>query len=154
MSPQRNNAPAAALADFSVLVNRSIEDERIDLARAALAIARTEYPQLDPDSYLARLQGLAQRVRARLTRNPAPPETIAALNTVLLRYTPEAVTTLQRGDWIDGRPSPNPADQLNAWKKQTVLAEHELPGTARHDPLAFPQLPRGPNDLPALFQPR
>ena len=30
-----------------------------------------------------------------------------------------------------------PADQLNAWKKQTVLAEHELPGTARHDPLAY-----------------
>ncbi len=83
MSPQRNNAPAAALAEFSALVNRSIEDERIDLARAALAIARTEYPQLDPDSYLARLQGLAQRVRARLTRNPAPPETIAALNAVL-----------------------------------------------------------------------
>ncbi len=83
MSPQRNNAPAAALAEFSALVNRSIEDERIDLARAALAIARTEYPQLDPDSYLARLQGLAQRVRARLTRNPAPPETIASLNTVL-----------------------------------------------------------------------
>jgi len=47
--------------------------------------------------------------------------------------------TLQRGDWIDGRPSPNPADQLNAWKKQTVLAEHELPGTARHDPLAYLQ---------------
>src|SRR5260370_6681660 len=83
MSPQRNNAPAAALAEFSALVNRSIEDERIDLARAALAIARTEYPQLDPDSYLARLQGLAQRVRARLTRIPAPPETIASLNTVL-----------------------------------------------------------------------
>ena len=29
-----------------------------------------------------------------------------------------------------------PAD---AWKKQTVLAEHELPGTARHDPLAYLQ---------------
>jgi hypothetical protein len=27
----------------------------------------------------------------------------------------------------------------NAWKKQTVLAEHELPGTARHDPLAYLQ---------------
>ena len=26
-----------------------------------------------------------------------------------------------------------------AWKKQTVLAEHELPGTARHDPLAYLQ---------------
>jgi sugar phosphate isomerase/epimerase len=47
--------------------------------------------------------------------------------------------TLQRGDWKDGKPSPNPADQLNAWKKQTVLAEHELPGTARHDPLAYLQ---------------
>ena len=33
----------------------------------------------------------------------------------------------------------NPADQLNAWKKQVVLAEHELPGTARHDPLAYLQ---------------
>jgi sugar phosphate isomerase/epimerase len=47
--------------------------------------------------------------------------------------------TVQRGDWIDGKPSPKPADQLNAWKKQTVLCEHELPGTARHDPLAYLQ---------------
>jgi len=35
--------------------------------------------------------------------------------------------------------SPNAADQVHAWKKQTVLAEHELPGTARHDPLAYIQ---------------
>jgi sugar phosphate isomerase/epimerase len=47
--------------------------------------------------------------------------------------------TVLRGDWIDGKPSPNPADQLNAWKKQTVLAEHELPGTAKHDPLGYLQ---------------
>jgi sugar phosphate isomerase/epimerase len=47
--------------------------------------------------------------------------------------------TVERGDWIDGRPSGNPSDQLNAWKKQTVLCEHELPGTARHDPLAYLQ---------------
>lgn len=47
--------------------------------------------------------------------------------------------TMQRGDWIDGKPSPNPADQGHAWKKQTVLCEHELPGTARHDPLAYLQ---------------
>ena len=32
-----------------------------------------------------------------------------------------------------------PADQVNAWKKQIVLCEHELPGTARHDPLAYLQ---------------
>jgi sugar phosphate isomerase/epimerase len=47
--------------------------------------------------------------------------------------------TMNRGDWVGGRPSENPADQLNAWKKQTALCEHELPGTARHDPLAYLQ---------------
>jgi sugar phosphate isomerase/epimerase len=47
--------------------------------------------------------------------------------------------TMQRGDWIGDQPSGRPADQANAWKKQTVLCEHELPGTARHDPLAYLQ---------------
>jgi sugar phosphate isomerase/epimerase len=47
--------------------------------------------------------------------------------------------TMQRGDWIDGRPSSHAADQINAWKKQTAIAEHELPGTARHDPLGYLQ---------------
>jgi sugar phosphate isomerase/epimerase len=47
--------------------------------------------------------------------------------------------TLERGDWRNGKPSDNPAEQLNAWKKQVVLAEHELPGTAKHDPLAYLQ---------------
>ena len=47
--------------------------------------------------------------------------------------------TMQRGDWHGTEPSSDPAEQLNAWKKQTVFAEHELPGTARHDPLAYLQ---------------
>jgi hypothetical protein len=47
--------------------------------------------------------------------------------------------TMQRGDWPGGRPSDRPADQVNAWRKQTVFSEHELPGTARHDPLAYLQ---------------
>jgi sugar phosphate isomerase/epimerase len=47
--------------------------------------------------------------------------------------------TLERGDWIAGTRSQNPADHANAWKKQVVLCEHELPGTARHDPLAYLQ---------------
>jgi sugar phosphate isomerase/epimerase len=47
--------------------------------------------------------------------------------------------TVQRGDWIGDRPSEKPADQLNAWKKHTAIAEHELPGTAKHDPLAYLQ---------------
>lgn len=47
--------------------------------------------------------------------------------------------TIERGDWVEGKPSSVAADQLNAWKKQVVLCEHELPGTARHDPLAYLQ---------------
>ncbi len=47
--------------------------------------------------------------------------------------------TMERGDWKNGKPSPSAADHLNAWKKQVVLAEHELPGTARHEPLAYLQ---------------
>ena len=47
--------------------------------------------------------------------------------------------TLERGDWVAGKPSAIPADRLHSWKKQTVLGEHELPGTARHDPLAYLQ---------------
>jgi sugar phosphate isomerase/epimerase len=47
--------------------------------------------------------------------------------------------TMERGDWKNGALSPDPADLGNAWKKQTVLCEHELPGTARHDPLAYLQ---------------
>jgi sugar phosphate isomerase/epimerase len=47
--------------------------------------------------------------------------------------------TVERGDWINGKPSEKPSDQLNAWLKQTILCEHELPGTAKHDPLAYLQ---------------
>ncbi len=47
--------------------------------------------------------------------------------------------TVERGDWVAGKPSPRPADQAHAWKKQVVLCEHELPGTAKHDPLAYLQ---------------
>jgi sugar phosphate isomerase/epimerase len=47
--------------------------------------------------------------------------------------------TMERGDWVGAAPSPVPADRVNAWKKQTVFSEHELPGTARHDPLAYLQ---------------
>ena len=47
--------------------------------------------------------------------------------------------TIQRGDWIEGQPSDKPSDHAKAWLKQTVIAEHELPGTAHHDPLAYLQ---------------
>ena len=47
--------------------------------------------------------------------------------------------TVQRGDWRGSSPAPDAADQIHAWKKQTAFAQHELPGTARHDPLAYLQ---------------
>ena len=47
--------------------------------------------------------------------------------------------TMERGDWRGGAPSPEPADRAHAWRKQTAFCEHELPGTARHDPLAYLQ---------------
>jgi regulator of sirC expression with transglutaminase-like and TPR domain len=48
------------LREFAELTGRS--DERVDLARAALAIARWEYPGLDVDAYLERLDALARGV--------------------------------------------------------------------------------------------
>jgi regulator of sirC expression with transglutaminase-like and TPR domain len=52
--------PDPSLRDFSQLVSRP--DGRIDLARAALSIARWAYPGLDVDAYLDRLDGLARAV--------------------------------------------------------------------------------------------
>lgn len=48
------------LREFAELTGRP--DDRIDLARAALAIARVEYPGLDAEAYLDRLNGLARGV--------------------------------------------------------------------------------------------
>jgi sugar phosphate isomerase/epimerase len=47
--------------------------------------------------------------------------------------------TCDRGDRIDGKPNPDLSKQGGAWLKQVVLCTHELPGTARHDPLAYLQ---------------
>ena len=47
--------------------------------------------------------------------------------------------TADRGDRKDGKPNPGPAQAVGAWLKQVVLCTHELPGTARHDPLAYLQ---------------
>lgn len=52
--------PDPSLLELSAQVSRA--DGRIDLARAALAIARWEYPRLDADAYLERLDGLARSV--------------------------------------------------------------------------------------------
>src|SRR6516164_5697032 len=72
-----------SLASFAALVEPAREDASIDVATAALAIARTEYPALDLPYYNSRLDGLAKRVRARMRSSPTARETIALLNRVL-----------------------------------------------------------------------
>lgn len=47
--------------------------------------------------------------------------------------------TCQRGDRKAGKPDPDLRKQSAAWLKQVVLCTHELPGTARHDALAYLQ---------------
>jgi regulator of sirC expression with transglutaminase-like and TPR domain len=68
---------------FASLVGQHIEDERIPLARAALTIARTEYPDLSLEQYVRRLDQLSRAVKTRLPEIADCSETIAALNQVL-----------------------------------------------------------------------
>ncbi len=80
----RDGKAALGIAEtFAALVGRQLEDERIHLARAALIIARTEYPDLEIEHYVRRLDEMARRVGARLPDLPDAAETIAALNHVL-----------------------------------------------------------------------
>ena len=75
----------AAAEALSGQVGRQVEDERIDLLRAALTIARTQYPQLDIDSYIYRVDAIARRVAARIRDIGDIAQTIYALNTVLFK---------------------------------------------------------------------
>ena len=75
----------AATEALSGQVGQQVEDERIDLLRAALTIARTQYPQLDIDSYIYRVDAIARRVAARIRDIGDIAQTIYALNTVLFK---------------------------------------------------------------------
>ena len=58
-------------------------DSQINLAEAALMIARLEYPDLDISSYLGRIHSLADEVRNRLPDNPNAGDILNQLNQVL-----------------------------------------------------------------------
>lgn len=57
-------APAELMDAFSVFVAPDVEDERIDLIRSALVIARTEYPTLDIEEYAGRIERMSRRASA------------------------------------------------------------------------------------------
>ena len=92
----------SVLGGFTSMVEPSREDASIDLATAALAIARTEYPALDTPYYLTRLENLAERVRSRMRSSPTARETVALLNRVLFD---EQGLRGNRDDYYDPRNS-------------------------------------------------
>src|SRR5690242_20398657 len=94
---------AGEIADaFAGLVGQDIDDERIDLLRAALTVARTEYPSLDVDSYVGRVDALAEHVGRRVRDVGDTAQTIYALNTVLFQ---EEGLRGNRDDYYDPRNS-------------------------------------------------
>jgi regulator of sirC expression with transglutaminase-like and TPR domain len=73
--------PTAAAARFRDLINRP-EDE-IDLAEAALLIAKGVNDALDIDAYLSQIEGLARQLQQRLSECVGETERILALNRFL-----------------------------------------------------------------------
>ena len=96
------NSYREALQGFAALVEPAHEDASIDLAAAALAIARTEYPSLDVPYYLSRLEDLSRRVRGRMRSSPTDRELIALINRVLFD---EEGLRGNRDDYYDPRNS-------------------------------------------------
>jgi regulator of sirC expression with transglutaminase-like and TPR domain len=68
---------------FAAFVHADIEDDRIDLLRAALTIARTEYPDLDIRNYVNRVEALASKVRNQLPPEVSVVEMVTTLNRVM-----------------------------------------------------------------------
>ncbi len=62
----------------------ALPDARIDLATAALWLAAEEYPDLDPQVYLGRLESLADRVHSAWARRPGSYAALDALRSVLV----------------------------------------------------------------------
>jgi regulator of sirC expression with transglutaminase-like and TPR domain len=84
---------------------RAVErpEDALDLGRAALAIAESEYPRLDTTAYLARIDELAIAVSKHLTGDESGPHrSIAALNYVLFQ---QCAFRGNRDDYFDAKNS-------------------------------------------------
>jgi regulator of sirC expression with transglutaminase-like and TPR domain len=97
-----NKGQAGLTEAFAALVGPQVDDEKIDLVRGALTIARTEYPELNIESYVRRVDELALQAEARVTEIGDASETIAAINYVLFQ---QAGLQGNRDDYYDPRNS-------------------------------------------------
>ena len=87
--------------EFRRAVERS--EDALDLGRAALAIAESEYPRLDTTAHLARIDKLAIAVSKHLTGDESGPHrSIAALNYVLFQ---KCAFRGNRDDYFDAKNS-------------------------------------------------
>ncbi len=77
-------------------------DAEINLAETALIVASDEYPDLDVTAYLARLDEMADTVRARLPKDREPDATLTELNAYLFD---ELDFHGNRGEYYDPRNS-------------------------------------------------
>lgn len=94
-------ASATLIEAFSYFASPELEDEKIDLIRSALVIARTEYPALDIEEYAARIERMAQRTAATAGGCNSS-ATLAALNNVIFE---QAKLRGNREDYYDPRNS-------------------------------------------------
>jgi regulator of sirC expression with transglutaminase-like and TPR domain len=94
-------APAELMDAFSVFVSPDVEDERIDLIRSALVIARMEYPALDIEEYAGRIERMSRRAAA-LAAGLGASGMRAALNQVMFE---EGSFRGNREDYYDPRNS-------------------------------------------------
>src|SRR4051812_23353876 len=76
--------------------------EPVDLARAALAIAREEYPDLDEARYLDQLDQLALQAKAGIPSGASPERRVGRLNAFLFH---ELGFAGNRTDYYDPRNS-------------------------------------------------
>ena len=94
-------APEELVYTFSLFVSPDLEDDKIDLIRAALVIARLEYPNLDIEGYAGRIERMARRVAAAAADLDRQ-RTLTALNKVIFE---EANLRGNREDYYDPRNS-------------------------------------------------
>ncbi len=87
---------------FAALAGSQIDDEKIDLLRGGLTIARTEYPDLNIEAYVDRIDELAHQAEARITELGDARETISAISYVLFE---QAGLRGNRDDYYDPKNS-------------------------------------------------
>lgn len=71
---------------FAAFAGPHVDDDKIDLVRSALTIARTEYPDLNIETYARQVDELARLAESRINEVGDVKETVSALNYALFQH--------------------------------------------------------------------